>query len=139
MKPQCKTQWEKGKPEEWKCQEQGCSKSFHTPQELQRHNTFYCHQNTKNKLIIQNSQGQKLDRRKPLQEGIPNYEQTENRNNVHFTIEEQQWKCRQCTKTYGPQSKRNAILHTCTHTNNRQPNTKTEWGERGEQQLKIRD
>jgi len=106
----------KGKEEEWTCQEQGCGKNFHTPQELKRRNTFYCHEKTTQRLILKNAHGQKLDRRKPLQEGIPNYEQTVYRNNVHFSKEEQQWKCRQCAKRYGPQSKRNAILHSRTHT-----------------------
>jgi len=58
-----------------KCQEPERSKEFPTRKGLNRHNTFYCNDQTRKQQIMQESQLHKFDRRKPLQEGIANYRQ----------------------------------------------------------------
>jgi len=120
MKPSCKEQWKKERQNGWKCEIPEFGQYFPTIKQLQRHNQFYCHAQTQQQLIINNKHIRKLDRRKQLQEGIPQNVHILTRNNIKYNTDTNTWECRKCPKTYEKQSMRNAIQHAWTHTENTQ-------------------
>jgi len=114
-KTKCKLLWEQEQKQGWKCKIQTCKEVFKTKQELEKHKACHNHEEQGKKNAITSQGIIKLDRRKPLQEGTPRENILLYNNNIRYETEQKRWTCLKCSKTYGPNSMRNAIQHARNH------------------------